>query len=39
MKAEQKDKPDWWWYRAYLGVIATTVLVIFSLWAFSKYFS
>jgi uncharacterized BrkB/YihY/UPF0761 family membrane protein len=34
-----EELPDDWWYRVYLGVIITTVLVIAALWAFSRYFS
>jgi hypothetical protein len=34
-----EEKPDAWWYRIYAAVIATTVLVIAALWAFSRYFS
>ena len=33
------ELPDEWWYRVYVAVIITTVLVIAALWAFSKYFS
>ncbi len=46
MKAENKNSideieelPDAWWYRVYLAVIITTILVIAALWAFSLYFS
>lgn len=41
VKNEEKadELPDSWWYRVYLGVIVTTVLVISALWAFSRYFS
>jgi hypothetical protein len=34
-----EELPDSWWYRVYLGVIITTVLVISALWAFSRFFS
>jgi hypothetical protein len=34
-----EEKPDAWWNRVYASVIATTVLVIAALWAFSRYFS
>jgi hypothetical protein len=34
-----EELPDAWWYRVYLGVIITTVLVISALWAFSRFFS
>jgi hypothetical protein len=33
------EKPDAFWYRVYAAVVATTVLVITALWAFSRYFS
>lgn len=36
---EINELPDSWWYRVYLAVIVTTVLVIAALWAFSEYFS
>ncbi|HYP51591.1 MAG TPA: hypothetical protein VEQ34_11675 [Pyrinomonadaceae bacterium] len=36
---EAEELPDEWWYRVYWAVIATTVLVLFLLWAFSRYFS
>jgi hypothetical protein len=39
MKETKKTElPDSWWYRVYFGVIITTILVIFALWAFSQYF-
>lgn len=38
-KIEVEELPDSWWYRVYVAVIITTVLVISALWAFSKYFS
>jgi len=34
-----EELPDSWWYRVYLGVIVTTLLVISVLWAFSRFFS
>jgi len=34
-----EELPDKWWYKVYVAVIITTVLVITALWAFSKYFS
>jgi hypothetical protein len=34
-----EELPDSWWYRVYLGVIITTILVISALWAFSRFFS
>mgnify|MGYP001245882376 CR=1 FL=1 len=30
---------DEWWYRVYLAVMITTVVVLALLWAFSRYFS
>lgn len=36
---ENEELPDSWWYRVYLAVIITTILVIAALWAFSIYFS
>lgn len=38
-KEEIEELPDAWWYRVYLAVIITTILVILALWAFSRYFS
>ncbi|HXG85256.1 MAG TPA: hypothetical protein VNI84_14640 [Pyrinomonadaceae bacterium] len=34
-----KELPDAWWYRVYLAVIITTILVISALWTFTRYFS
>lgn len=34
-----KELPDEWWYRVYLAVIITTVVVLALLWTFSNYFS
>ena len=34
-----KGLPDSWWFRVYLAVIVTTILVISGLWAFSRFFS
>jgi hypothetical protein len=34
-----EELPDSWWYRVYLGVIVTTIVVITLLGLFSKYFS
>ena len=34
-----EEKPDSFWNRIYLSVIATTVVVVTLLWAFSRYFS
>ncbi len=36
-KAE--ELPDAWWYRVYLAVIITTIIVISALGAFTRYFS
>ena len=33
------EYPDNWWYRVYLAVIITTVIVILGLGTFSEYFS
>jgi hypothetical protein len=33
------EKPDYFWRRVYVAVIATTVVVVTLLWAFSRYFS
>lgn len=38
-KLPNEERPDHWWYRIYAAVIAVTVAVIASLWAFSEYFS
>ncbi len=35
---KKNEVPDSWWYRVYFGVIVSTILVIFALWAFSQYF-
>jgi hypothetical protein len=32
-------KPDWFWIKIYLAVMATTIVVIGALWAFSRYFA
>jgi hypothetical protein len=34
-----EELPDSWWYRVYIGVIVTTIIVISALGAFSVYFS
>jgi hypothetical protein len=34
-----EELPDSWWYRVYLGVIVTTIVVITALGLFSWYFS
>jgi hypothetical protein len=36
---EVEELPDNWWYRVYLAVIVTTILVIAALGTFSSYFS
>lgn len=33
------DRPDSFWNRVYIAVVAVTIVVITALWAFSKYFS
>jgi uncharacterized BrkB/YihY/UPF0761 family membrane protein len=38
-REKTEELPDSWWYRVYLAVIITTILVIAALWAFSLYFS
>jgi hypothetical protein len=35
----RKEYPDSSWHRVYLGVMLFAVIVIFALWAFSRYFS
>lgn len=39
MEKKGEELPDEWWYRVYLGVIITTILVIAALWLFSRHFS
>jgi hypothetical protein len=34
-----EELPDNWWYRVYIGVIITTIVVIAALGLFSRYFS
>ncbi len=34
-----QELPDAWWYRVYLAVIITTVVVISALGFFTNYFS
>ncbi|MEJ7701038.1 MAG: hypothetical protein WKF71_15540 [Pyrinomonadaceae bacterium] len=34
-----EELPDSWWYRVYLAVIITTIIVISTLGAFTFYFS
>lgn len=38
-KVEVVEYPDEWWYRVYLGVLLSNILVIAALWTFSAYFS
>jgi hypothetical protein len=38
-ETEKNELPDSWWYRVYLGVVIATILVIFALWSFTRYFS
>lgn len=38
-KVEVVEYPDEWWYRVYLGVLISNILVIAVLWTFSTYFS
>jgi hypothetical protein len=33
------EKPDSFWRRVYIALIATTFVVVTALWAFSRYFS
>jgi hypothetical protein len=34
-----EERPSAFWNRVYIAVVATTVVVVTLLWAFSKYFS
>jgi len=34
-----EELPDSWWFRVYVGVIATTVVVVILLWVFTQIFS
>lgn len=34
-----KELPDAWWYRVYLAVIITTIIVISALGIFTRFFS
>lgn len=34
-----EELPDNWWYRVYLGVIISNILVILALGTFTYYFS
>jgi hypothetical protein len=34
-----EELPDAWWYRVYLAVIITTIIVISVLGTFTRYFS
>jgi len=36
---QSEELPDSWWYRVYLAVIITTIIVISVLGAFSRFFS
>ncbi|MDQ3132645.1 MAG: hypothetical protein M3Q99_18000 [Acidobacteriota bacterium] len=36
---QREELPDSWWYRVYLAVIITTIIVISVLGAFTRYFS
>ncbi|MEO8072334.1 MAG: hypothetical protein ABI686_03715 [Acidobacteriota bacterium] len=36
---EVTELPDSWWYRVYLGVIISNILVILALGTFAYYFS
>ncbi len=36
---EVAELPDNWWYRVYLGVIISNILVILALGTFTYYFS
>lgn len=38
-KNEVEEFPDDWWYRVYLGVIISNILVIVALGTFTYYFS
>jgi len=35
----KNELPDNWWYRIYVAVMISNVLVISALWAFTRYFS
>lgn len=39
MPSEVAELPDSWWYRVYIGVIISNILVIAALGAFTHYFS
>jgi|GEM_PF-2464959 len=34
-----EEYPEDWWYKVYAAVLVINVLVIYLLWAFSRYFS
>ena len=34
-----EELPDSWWYRVYVAVIITTIIVISALGTFTRYFS
>ena len=36
---EVEELPDAWWYKVYAAVVVTTVIVVFALWGFTKFFS
>ncbi len=36
---KSEELPDAWWYRVYLAVIITTIIVISALGTFTRYFS
>ncbi len=38
-KGAVEELPDSWWYRVYVGVIVTTIIVISALGIFTSYFS
>lgn len=35
----EDEKPDKFWNKIYIAVVITTVIVITSMWVFSRYFS
>jgi len=37
--AKPEELPDSWWYKVYVGVIVSLVVVLAALWSFSRYFS
>lgn len=36
---EYSETPDNWWYRIYLAVIISNIIIIFALWSFTKIYS